>query len=149
MTIFSHGLPGSIDFGYGLSEYATSYKLDKSNVSKLRDSAFKGSKSSIMSYACRSGLGPGYGVLDFDSENSIAQLMANSTKTNVGAFLVKTDYSNTLGNVFQRRIGNATSQYETVDNAILTPHGALSPVIGGSTPWYYLPLPQLFKPQNR
>ena len=61
--------------------------------------------------------------------------------------IARTDYSNTLRTVLQRRIGNASSQYKIVDNAILTPHGALNPVLGGSTPWYVSKYPQVFTPK--
>lgn len=147
MTIFSHGLPGSIEFGYGFQDYALTYKLDEGNVSKFSNSAFKGTASSIMSFACRSGLGPSYGLFDYDTGNSIAQQMANSTGAKVGAFLVRTDYSDTLGTNFQRWFGDASSKYKTIDNAIFTPQGALSPVHGGSSPWFILRPSQIFTPK--
>ncbi len=147
MTIFSHGQLGSIEFGYGFVQFASTYILDKDNVSDFSSSAFKGSKSTIMSFACRSGLGPGYGLFDYDTENSIAQQMANSTGARVGAFLVRTDYSDTLGTRLERWIGGASSHYKTVGGAILTPDGALNPVKAGSTPLTVLKSFKVFTPK--
>ena len=137
MEIYSHGVFGAIEFGYGTAN-ADKYRLDYSNVSLLNKSAFKGTNSQITSYACRTGLGRDYkyvGLGEFKS-SSLAQAIANSTQATVFAFPVRTDYQFTLGTWSERRFGfpNPAPKTKTIDGAIFTPHGATHPVKEGSTP---------------
>ena len=139
MEIYSHGVFGAIEFGYGTAN-ADKYRLDFSNVSSLSESAFKGINSQITSYACRTGLGRDYNIVglgEFKS-SSLAQAIANSTQAAVFAYPVRTDYQFTLGTWSERRLGfpNPAPIIKSIDGASFTPHGAAHPVKEGSTPFF-------------
>ncbi len=139
MEIYSHGVFGAIEFGYG-TENADKYRLDFSNVNLLRKSAFKGRNSHISSFACRTGLGRDYkyfGFYEFRT-SSLAQAISNSTQASVSAFAVRTDYQFTLGSWSERRFGypNPAPKTKSIDGAIFTPQGAAHPVQSGSTPMF-------------
>ena len=139
MEIYSHGLFGAIEFGYGTAN-ADKYRLDFSNVSSLKKSAFKGTNSQIYSYACRTGLGRDYRNFGFNEfkDESLAQAIANSTHATVFAFPVRTDYQFTLGTWSERRYGfpNPAPKIISIDGAAFTPNGAAHPVKPGSTPLF-------------
>ena len=126
LDIFSHGVVGSIEFGYSTTQ-ASNYRLDASNVGRFDRNAFGHDNSpnradNITSYACRSALGtfnydqtnytqfevnmgwqqPAYRY-DFRVADSIAQRIADSTNFNVIGFYVRTEYGGTLGWQSDRR----------------------------------------------
>jgi hypothetical protein len=117
------------------------------------------------SYACRTGMGnlSDYPIEDgvqlFPQTNeSLAQLLANHLRIKVGAFIRRSDYKNTWGSFNERRMGNVCDVTHNV-----VPHqewcgswellkderklkdedfdftyqarGALNPVISGDTPF--------------
>ena len=141
MSLFSHGVVGSIEFGHE-SKFADSYRLNSSNVSDFNSNAFS-EGAEITSVACRSALGnsnidifswgmpfewPKYG-------NSIAAQIANQTGATVHAWAVRTVYANTIFSPLDRGLypSNFPAQ-EEVDGAILAPNGANRGVHGGTTP---------------
>jgi hypothetical protein len=147
VDIYSHGVVGSIEFGYG-TENKDAYSLNESNVSNLKKEAF-GEGATITSYACRSALGnPNINVIALPWENwkvdqSIAASLARSTGALVNALLVRSDYSSTLGTRWDRRVTGNVPPQEEVDGAIITPGGAIRPVAPGTSP---LGLPRNFIP---
>ncbi len=147
VDIYSHGVVGSIEFGYGTPNEAA-YRLDYNSVGNLNQAAFS-EGATINSFACRSALGnPNIDQIAFPWENwkvnqSIAAHIANQTGALVNALLVRSDYSSTLGTRIDRRLTHNVPPQEEVDGAILTPGGATRPVYPGTTP---MGLPRNFIP---
>ncbi|MFS2159814.1 PAAR domain-containing protein [Pseudomonas sp. Pseusp122] len=111
VSIFSHGVPQRIAFGYQLDE-DPQMSLDVLSYQKLSPLAFSGS-AQIDSYACRTGMGnvPDLpieeGIQFFpDTDESLAQLLANHLQIKVRAFVRRSDYKNTWGTFAERRKGN-------------------------------------------
>jgi len=140
MDMFSHGVAGAVEFGYETNNWEE-YRLNDTNVMNINSGAFKGTGSTITSYACRTALGTDIKFIGSDyginPGNSLAQKMANASGAHVRAFPVRTDYQFTLGTWSERRFGfpNPKPVIETVDGAAFMPMGASHPVKAGSSPW--------------
>lgn len=159
MEIYSHGLSGSIEFGYKF-ENNDALRLEKSNADQLKGSSFK-MGASIISYACRTALGNNSSVFTFsrDIDNSLAQKMANSAKVDVFAYASRTSYEGTLGSVLDRHPFASTfmpvgvnpmpiPETKIISGAAFTSHGANRGVTAGSTPFGGGILIQQVKPNN-
>ncbi|WP_177474931.1 MULTISPECIES: hypothetical protein [unclassified Pseudomonas] len=112
LAVFSHGVPQSVAFGYQLSE-GDSMALDVLNYERISPLAFS-SSARIDSYACRTGMGnkPDYRieeVIQFfpQTNESLAQLLANHLGIKVGAFVRRSDYKNTWGTFEERQTREA------------------------------------------
>lgn len=110
LSLFSHGVPQRIAFGYHLGDDAR-MSLDVLNCQKISQSAFS-SSARVDSYACRTGMGnrPDYpieeGVQFFPQTNeSLAQLLANHLRVKVRAYIRRSDYKNTWGTFEERQLG--------------------------------------------
>lgn len=105
LDFYAHGLVGSIEFGYEMDK-DDSYRLRDAQAQMLKPEAFDlGAK--ICSYACRTGLGIQADVQVDDDENplyekSLAQIMANASRTTVWAFPRRSNYDQTYGNASDR-----------------------------------------------
>ncbi|WXL26382.1 hypothetical protein WG219_02510 [Ectopseudomonas mendocina] len=105
LDMFAHGLVGSIEFGYELSK-VDSYRLRDAQARMLQADAFD-MKGKIYSYACRTGLGIQADVMVREGEDpkydqSLAQLIANTTRCSVWAFPRRSNYDGTYGNASDR-----------------------------------------------
>jgi hypothetical protein len=139
MDIYSHGVSGAIEFGYGTSN-AKSYRLDGSNIGNVQRGAFN-DNSTITSYACRTALGrnlQAFGIsFLMNTSGSLAQKMANVTGSRVSAFPVRTDYQFTLGTWSERRFGIPKSvNIQSIGGAAFIPQGAAHPVQAGDSPFF-------------
>lgn len=94
-------------------------------------------KNYIIKKTCRTGLGPNSNMFSLDAQNSLAQLMSNQTQAPVKASFRRTDYSDTLGTVWQRNVERwpNANQIE-IGGGIFTPYGAMNSVGTGSSPLY-------------
>lgn len=159
---FSHGLVGSIEFGYHMKNEEDA-SFDASDANKMNPKAFE--KGAVFSsFACRTGLGnPDTGDLvmpwtDLMQDQSLAQSISNSANIKVKAFLRRTAYANTLSSPQDRlylklyeKTGMGNKRPETnawykkwterlknrdinLDGATFDPQGAVHPVTGGNTP---------------
>lgn len=154
---FSHGVVGSIDFGYK-TKNADIMKFDKYDTQRLEPDAF--AKAAIFtSYACRTGIGIDTEIVkpwqDMMADQSLAQEISNNANITVKAYLKRTDYSNTLSSTQDRfrlklfeTIGSVNTKevnwYQTfmkrlenrqkIDGATFDPEGAVHPVEGGDWP---------------
>lgn len=105
LDVFAHGLVGTIEFGYELDK-ADSYRLRDAQAQMLKPEAFDlGAK--IYSYACRTGLGIQADLHVSEGEDplyeqSLAQLLANTTQTSVWAFPRRSNYDQTYGSSADR-----------------------------------------------
>lgn len=105
MDFFSHGLVGSVEFGYELDK-VDSYRMRDAQANMLKPEAFEfGAK--IYSYACRTGLGIDAHLSVAEGEDpqydkSLAQLIANASKTTVWAYPRRSNYDQTYGNSSDR-----------------------------------------------
>lgn len=105
LDMFSHGLVGSIEFGYQLGK-VDSYRLRDAQANMLRPAAFElGAR--IHSYACRTGLGIDANPRVAEDEDpqydkSLAQLIANASRTAVWAYPRRSNYDETYGNASER-----------------------------------------------
>lgn len=162
LSLFSHGVPHRIAFGYQLAgDFQMS--LDVLSYEKISPSAFA-SSAQIDSYACRTGMGNRSdfpvedGIQFFPQTNeSLAQLMANHLGIKVHAFVRRSDYKNTWGSFEERRMGDLCGisgnaapgkewcrKWETLEKERKNSHrlleftyqtmGAINPVISGDTP---------------
>jgi len=110
LSLFSHGVPQRVAFGYHISgDYQMS--LDILNYSGLSPQAFSPT-ARIDSYACRTGMGnrPEYPIEEaiqfFPQTNeSLAQLLANHLQVKVRAYVRRSDYKNTWGTFEERQLG--------------------------------------------
>ncbi|MDM8350842.1 hypothetical protein P8H27_18360 [Pseudomonas sp. sp1636] len=105
LDFFSHGLVGTIEFGYELDK-ADSYRMRDAQALMLKPEAFDLS-AKIHSYACRTGLGIHADVHVSEGEDplyeqSLAQLIANTAQTAVWAFPRRSNYDQTYGNSTDR-----------------------------------------------
>jgi RHS repeat-associated protein len=174
LDLFSHGVVGAVEFGYR-SAKADLYRLDARNVSRFDRNAFGKDNSpdredNITSYACRTALGtfnydqtrltfeqsmgwrPPEHRYDFKVSKSLAQELADATNTDVVGYYVKTDYSDTLGSVRDRRascewwsarswgcsqspeLKASMSRRRDIGGATFDPRGAMHPVRKGDMP---------------
>ncbi|WP_439886629.1 hypothetical protein ACSX1C_13995 [Pseudomonas sp. MBLB4123] len=105
LDLFSHGLVGSIEFGYELDK-VDSYRLRDAQALMLKPQAFDlGAK--IYSYACRTGLGiqADWHVGEDEDplyDKSLAQLIANTTQATVWAYPRRSNYDQTYGDASDR-----------------------------------------------
>jgi len=162
LSVFSHGVPQRIAFGYELDE-ATQMSLDVLNYNQISANSFS-PKAEIHSYACRTGMGnlPDLAVEEaiqfFPQTNeSLAQLLADHLRIKVKAFIRRSDYKNTWGSFEERRMGNLCDmsgnaapgeewcrRWKTLESERDLSHkyiqatyqtiGAINPVISGNTP---------------
>lgn len=119
LDIFSHGLVGTIEFGYELDK-ADSYRMRDAQALMLKPEAFDLS-AKIHSYACRTGLGIHADVHVSEGEDplyekSLAQLIANTAQTAVWAFPRRSNYDQTYGNASDRA-GLTNAQEKTKADA--------------------------------
>jgi len=119
LSLFSHGVPQQIAFGYELPERSR-MALDVMNYRHISPEAFS-STAQLDSFACRTGMGnlPDYSVEEaiqfFPQINeSLAQLLANHLRIKVHAFIRRSDYKNTWGSFEERQFGKLC---EVSDNA--------------------------------
>ncbi|WMJ01470.1 PAAR domain-containing protein [Pseudomonas chlororaphis subsp. aurantiaca] len=162
LSLFSHGVPHRIAFGYQLAgDFHMS--LDVLSYDKISPSAFA-SSAQIDSYACRTGMGNRSdfpvedGIQFFPQTNeSLAQLLANHLRIKVHAFVRRSDYKNTWGSFEERQLGklcgisnNAApgeewcrkwgelkderNESQDVLKFTYQTMGAINPVISGDTP---------------
>jgi hypothetical protein len=162
LSVFSHGVPQRIAFGYELDE-APKMSLDVLNYSQIASNSFS-SSAEIHSYACRTGMGnlPDLAIEEaiqfFPQTNeSLAQLLADHLRIKVKAFIRRSDYKNTWGSFEERRMGNlcdfsksvAPSEewcrrwnqfkeerktYDSRSQFSYQSSGAINPVTSGETP---------------
>ncbi|MDO7928401.1 PAAR domain-containing protein [Pseudomonas sp. KFB-139] len=161
LSLFSHGVPQRIAFGYQLVE-DPQMSLDVLNYKDISVLAFS-SAAQIDSYACRTGMGnlSEYRIEDgiqfFPQTNeSLAQLLADHLQIKVRAFIRRSDYKNTWGSFEERQLGKlcgistGTSdnpwcrKWNTLKDERSMHHrkfkftyqtmGTINPVISGDTP---------------
>jgi hypothetical protein len=109
LSLFSHGVPQQVAFGYQLTE-AAQLSLSVENYEQISADAFSRS-ALIESYACRTGMANSpelwleEGVQIYPQTNeSLAQLLANHTRLTVRAFIRRSDYKNTWGTFEERQL---------------------------------------------
>ncbi|MDF3845864.1 hypothetical protein P3W55_29505 [Pseudomonas citronellolis] len=163
LALFSHGVPQRIAFGHELAD-ESSMDLSVLNYRKLSPAAFA-DDARLDSHACRTGMGnqpdlPIEEAVQFypQTNESLAQLLANHLRVRVRAYIRRSDYKNTWGSFEERRLGelcgvtdgNAPSEIwckkwkdltkERSESNSLKKYtyqitGATSPVISGTTPY--------------
>jgi uncharacterized Zn-binding protein involved in type VI secretion len=162
LSLFSHGVPHRIAFGYQLAgDFQMS--LDVLSYAKISPLAFS-SSAQIDSYACRTGMGNRSefpiedGIQFFPQTNeSLAQLLADHLHIKVRAFVRRSDYKNTWGSFEERQLGklcgisdnaapgeewcrkwNELKEERQENHDVLKftyqTMGAINPVISGDTP---------------
>ena len=103
-SIFSHGVPGELAFGYEI-EGGNLLNINLNNFREINCNIFS-NQGRIDSYACRTGMGKLDGHSDFEPdpqpELSLAQQLANYFNVPVGAFIVRSNYEDTWGSKEQR-----------------------------------------------
>ncbi|MDD0968427.1 MULTISPECIES: hypothetical protein [Pseudomonas] len=113
LDFFSHGVVGAIELGYELDK-RESYRLRDAQAKMFKPEAFAyGAK--IHSYACRTGLGINAERWVLEGEDphyelSLAQIMANATRTTVMAFPRRSNYDTTYGTNAERQSVPGTRQ---------------------------------------
>ncbi|MGV8917525.1 MAG: PAAR domain-containing protein [Pseudomonas sp.] len=163
LSLFCHGVPQQVAFGYELAE-AAQMSLNVLNYTQISPAAFSRS-AQIDSYACRTGMGnlPEYHIEEAvqlypQTNESLAQLLANHTRLTVKAFIRRSDYRNTWGSKEERALGKvcdvtgdvvpfkewcktrwgalAVERERSEDSHQYTYQklGAINPVISGDTP---------------
>jgi uncharacterized Zn-binding protein involved in type VI secretion len=110
LSLFSHGVPQQIAFGYEL-EGRFEMALTVLNVIRISPLAFS-SSAVIDSYACRTGMGnrsefPIDDAIQFfpETNESLAQLLADHLQVKVRAYIRRSDYKNTWGSLEERQLG--------------------------------------------
>ncbi|MCK2094539.1 PAAR domain-containing protein [Thauera aromatica] len=162
LSLFSHGIPHQVAFGYQLAE-SFQMSLNVLSYDKISPLVFS-STAQIDSYACRTGMGnrsefPIEDAIQFlpQTNESLAQLLADHLQVRVRAFIRRSDYKNTWGSFEERQLGklcgisdNAApgkewcgkwkeledERQENNDEMEFTYQtiGAINPVISGDTP---------------
>nr|WP_062378875.1 PAAR domain-containing protein [Pseudomonas abietaniphila] len=162
LSVFSHGVPQRIAFGYQLPE-DQEMSLDVLNYRQISANSFS-STAEIHSYACRTGMGnlPDLaieeGIQFFPQTNeSLAQLLADHLRIKVKAFIRRSDYKNTWGSFEERQLGkicgvsgnnapgeewcwkwkkldNERRKYNDEHKFTYQQIGAINPVLSGNTP---------------
>jgi hypothetical protein len=152
---FSHGVTNYLTFKLTNAELSTASYEDEfgvADVSKLKAESFA-EGAIFYSNACRTGVGTsGENITaqGLHPEKSIAQVIANTTKTKVIAWGSRTDYTNTWGTRQERRnysydwittdppnaarFNKWRAKEVTVDGALWNPDGAYNGVAAGTTP---------------
>jgi|SRR5450830_141235 len=107
LDIFAHGHIGELWFGltgddvlHGQMQGNTSMDMNIDQVKALKPSQFS-ITANIYIYACRVGNGNGSSISS-KQNSSLAQAMANATKTNVYAFMRRSNYDGVLGDAEMR-----------------------------------------------
>lgn len=110
LSLFSHGVPQQIAFGYELPERSR-MALDVLNYTLISPRAFSRT-AQLDSFACRTGMGnrpdhPIEEAIQFfpQTHESLAQLLANHLRIKVHAFIRRSDYKNTWGSFEERQLG--------------------------------------------
>ncbi|MFN9529489.1 MAG: PAAR domain-containing protein [Pseudomonadaceae bacterium] len=110
LSLFSHGVPHRVAFGYQLAN-DFQMSLDVLTYAKISPLAFS-SAAQIDSYACRTGMGNRSefpiedGIQFFPQTNeSLAQLLADHLQIKVRAYVRRSDYKNTWGSFEERQLG--------------------------------------------
>ncbi|HBP1922096.1 PAAR domain-containing protein [Pseudomonas aeruginosa] len=162
LSLFSHGIPHRIAFGYQLAN-DFQMSLDVLSYVKISPLGFS-STAQIDSYACRTGMGNRSefpiedGIQFFPQTNeSLAQLLADHLQIKVRAYVRRSDYKNTWGSFEERQLGKlcgisdnaapgeewcrkwrALAKERESNNNMLDftyqTMGAINPVISGDTP---------------
>lgn len=110
LSMFSHGVPQRIAFGYELPE-DQQLSLGVDVYRSISPAAF--SKSArVDSYACRTGMGNLPDLLieeavqfSPETDESLAQLLANHLRLKVRAYVRRSDYKDTWGSYVDRQRG--------------------------------------------
>lgn len=116
LDLFAHGLVGTVEFGYELDK-ADSYRMRDAQAQMLNPEAFD-LRAKIYSYACRTGLGINADVYVGEGEDplyeqSLAQLIANTSRATVWAFPRRSNYDQTYGNSTDRaNLGGALQRVQ-------------------------------------
>ncbi len=124
LNLYSHGIPGSVEFGYGFNS-ASTMNIDIGNINFIKKSIFS-SSGKINSYACRTGMGNLVDIPIVEDvaqfspqiEKSLAQIMSNHFRVNVHAFIRRTTYEDTWGSREDRykyKLCNKSIQKGSVD----------------------------------
>lgn len=163
LSLFSHGIPHQVAFGYELAE-GYRLALNVLNYREISPSAFS-STARLDSYACRTGMGNRSefpiedGIQFFPQTNeSLAQLLADHLRIKVRAFVRRSDYKNTWGSFEERQRGKLCGingdpspreekwckrwkeleterrNYDENEKFTYQSVGATNPVISGDTP---------------
>ncbi|TRO24308.1 hypothetical protein EQ826_17560 [Ectopseudomonas mendocina] len=162
LSLFSHGIPHQIAFGYQLAE-RFDMSLNVLNYTKVSPLAFAGT-ARLDSYACRTGMGnrsvfPIEDAVQFypQTNESLAQLLADHLQIKMRAYIRRSDYKNTWGSFEERQLGkicgisgNSTQgeewcerwkeleneRHEINEDQAFTYQiiGAINPVVSGDTP---------------
>jgi len=110
LSLFSHGVPQQIAFGYQLSE-GSQMALDVLNYMSISPLAFSRT-AQLDSFACRTGMGnrPDHTIEEAVQffpriSESLAQLLANHLRIREHAFIRRSDYKNTWGSFEDRQLG--------------------------------------------
>lgn len=163
LALFSHGVPQRIAFGHELAD-ESSMDLSVLNYRKLSPAAFA-DDARLDSHACRTGMGnqpdlPIEEAVQFypQTNESLAQLLANHLRVKVRAYIRRSDYRNTWGSFEERRLadlcGLSDNQAPSIawcrswaeldkerrknsseNKYTYQTSGAMSPVISGTTPY--------------
>jgi hypothetical protein len=163
LALFSHGVPQRIAFGHELAD-ESSMDLSVLNYRKLSPAAFA-DDARLDSHACRTGMGnqpdlPIEEAVQFypQTNESLAQLLANHLRVRVRAYIRRSDYKNTWGSFEERRLADLCGlsddrapstawcrEWNALDeernrsfeekNYTYQISGAKNPVISGSTPY--------------
>ncbi|WP_225935832.1 hypothetical protein [Pseudomonas fakonensis] len=110
LSLFSHGVPHRIAFGYQLTS-DHNMALNVLNYEQISPQAFARS-AQVDSYACRTGMGnrsefPIEDGIQFypQTNQSLAQLLADHLRVKVRAYIRRSDYKNTWGSFKERQLG--------------------------------------------
>ena len=104
ITLFSHGLPNVVSFGYGNLSVVTAYEFKEEHVNRLSPEAFF-SDAFLLSYACRTGAGRDvWAGRECLPKESLAQKIANRLNIKVYAFQSRVEYKYILGTIYERHI---------------------------------------------
>lgn len=112
LSIYSHGVPFKIALGYE-TERSWDLAITWMDLDKLSPQAFA-QDAVFESYACRTGMGnrSDFPIEDViqgmpETNQSLAQLIANHLRIKVKAFIRRSDYKNTWGSFEERQLGRA------------------------------------------
>lgn len=112
LSIYAHGVPFKIALGYE-TEHDWPLAITWMNLDEIAPEAFS-NDAVFESYACRTGMGnrsefPIEDVIQGmpETNQSLAQLIANHLQIKVRAFIRRSDYKNTWGRFEERQLGRA------------------------------------------
>jgi hypothetical protein len=119
LDIFSHGLVGSIEFGYH-TDKADTYRLKAEQAKQLKPAMFD-DDAIITSYACRTGVGVDREKfseqMDKRYNKSLAQVLADNVDVTVHAYARRSNYDGTYGTAEERQTGIKTESKVEAYNA--------------------------------